>query len=62
MTPTCAFGFYASLNVTALAMIFLFVPEAKQRTLEELDYILAVPTRVHMHCQVFKVLPWFDSR
>lgn len=43
-------------------MIFLFVPEAKQRTLEELDYILAVPTRVHMHCQVFKVLPWWVRR
>lgn len=43
-------------------MIFLFVPETKQRTLEELDYIFAVPTRVHMHYQVFKVLPWWTQR
>lgn len=40
-------------------MIFLWVPETKQRTLEELDYIFAVPTRVHMHYQVTKVLPWW---
>jgi hypothetical protein len=33
-TPTGAFGFYAGLNMIALCMIFLFVPETKQRTLE----------------------------
>lgn len=43
-------------------MIFLWVPETKQRTLEELDYIFAVPTRVHIHYQVFKVLPWWIQR
>ncbi|KAF7355378.1 Sugar transporter [Mycena sanguinolenta] len=32
-----AFGFYAALNVVALFMIFLLLPERKQRTLEELD-------------------------
>lgn len=43
-------------------MIFLWVPETKQRTLEELDYIFAVPTRMHMHYQVFKVIPWWVRR
>ena len=43
-------------------MIFLFVPETKQRTLEELDYIFAVPTRTHMKYQVFTVLPWWFKR
>ncbi|KAJ5094860.1 hypothetical protein N7456_010721 [Penicillium angulare] len=62
MTATGAFGFYAGLNITALIMIFLWVPETKQRTLEELDYVFAVPTRVHMHYQVFKVLPWWIQR
>ncbi|KAJ5735526.1 uncharacterized protein N7483_000651 [Penicillium malachiteum] len=62
MTPTGAFGFYAALNVTALIMIFLWVPETKQRTLEELDYIFVVPTGVHMRYQVFKVLPWCIKR
>ncbi|KAJ5914405.1 Major facilitator superfamily domain general substrate transporter [Penicillium tannophilum] len=59
MGSTGAFGFYAALNVTAFVMIFLWVPETKQRTLEELDYIFAVPTRVHMRYQVFQVLPWW---
>lgn len=27
------------MNVMAFVMIFLFVPETKQRTLEELDYV-----------------------
>ncbi|KAJ5467644.1 Major facilitator superfamily domaingeneral substrate transporter [Penicillium sp. IBT 31633x] len=62
MTPTGAFGFYAGLNVTALVMIFLWVPETKQRTLEELDYIFAVPTRVHMRYQVTKALPYWIKR
>ncbi|CAP94360.1 hypothetical protein E8E15_003824 [Penicillium rubens] len=62
MTATGAFGFYAGLNVTALVMIFLWVPETKQRTLEELDYIFAVPTRVHMKYQVTKALPYWFKR
>lgn len=39
LTKTGAFGFYAFLNVVALCMIFLFVPETKARTLEELDQV-----------------------
>jgi hypothetical protein len=62
LTPQGAFGFYAALNVTALVMIFLWVPETKQRTLEELDYIFAVPTKTHMSYQLFQVLPWWIKR
>ena len=62
MTIEGAFGFYAALNMTAFCMIFLFVPETKQRTLEELDYIFAVPTRTHMRYQLFTVLPWWFNR
>jgi hypothetical protein len=62
MTPTGAFGFYAGLNVCAFCMIFLFVPETKQRTLEELDYIFAVPTRTFICHQLFSVLPWWFRR
>jgi sugar porter (SP) family MFS transporter len=57
-----AFGFYAGLNALAFCMIFLFVPETKQRTLEELDYVFAVPTRSHMKYQVTKVLPYWFKR
>ncbi|KAK9326970.1 hypothetical protein V1520DRAFT_358437 [Lipomyces starkeyi] len=57
-----AFGFYAGLNVIAFCLIFLFVPETKQRTLEELDYIFAVPVGNHAKYQLTKVLPyWFKK-
>lgn len=62
MTVTGAFCFYAGLNLTALVMIFLWVPETKQRTLEELDYVFAVPTRKHAGYQVSKALPYFIKR
>ena len=57
-----AFGFYAGLNVVALLMIFLFVPETKQRTLEELDYIFAVPSRKFIAYQTGKAAPWWFRR
>ncbi|KAK5193714.1 hypothetical protein LTR99_006057 [Exophiala xenobiotica] len=59
MTPTGAFGFYAGLNLTAFVMIFLWLPETKQRTLEELDYIFAIPTRTFMKHQCGTVAPWW---
>ncbi|KAF2134070.1 sugar transporter-like protein [Dothidotthia symphoricarpi CBS 119687] len=59
MTTTGAFCFYAGLNLVALVLIFLFVPETKQRTLEELDYIFAIPQRRFMSHQCFTVLPWW---
>jgi MFS family permease len=61
-TPQGAFGFYAGLNAIALVMIFLFLPETKERTLEELDYVFAVPTRLHAKFQATRVLPWWVKR
>ena len=60
--PVGAFCFYAGLNLTALALIFCFVPETKQRTLEELDYVFAVPTHTHARYQLTKALPWWFNR
>ncbi|KAL5116610.1 hypothetical protein ACEQ8H_005488 [Pleosporales sp. CAS-2024a] len=57
--PQGVFGFYAGLNILAVIMIFLWLPETKQRTLEELDYVFAVPTRTHMRYQVSQKLPWW---
>lgn len=57
-----SFGLYSVFNIIALIMIFLWVPETKQRTLEELDYIFGVPTRVFMKYQVTKALPWWFRR
>ena len=56
------FMFYGGLNLIAFCMIFLFVPETKQRTLEELDYVFAVPTRTFMKYQLTKTLPFWIKR
>ncbi|MCJ1383903.1 hypothetical protein MMC17_007017 [Xylographa soralifera] len=61
-TPTGAVAFFAALNVIAFVMIFLWVPETKQRTLEELNYIFGVPTRQHMHYQTATYLPYLYRR
>jgi hypothetical protein len=37
----------------------LWLPETKQRTLEELDYVFGVPTRTHMKYQAGQNLPWW---
>lgn len=42
-TEVGAFGFYAGLNVAAFIMIFFFVPETKQRTLEEVSRLIILP-------------------
>jgi MFS family permease len=57
-----AFGCYAGFNFVAMIMIFFWVPETKQRTLEELDYIFAVPTSKFMKYQLTEALPWFLRR
>ncbi|KAF1822586.1 uncharacterized protein K489DRAFT_379948 [Dissoconium aciculare CBS 342.82] len=61
-TATGAFGFYAGLNVIAFFMIFLFVPETKQRTLEELDYIFDVKTSTFMKYQTTQAAPYWFKR
>lgn len=38
------------------------MPETKQRTLEELDYIFAVPSTLFIKYQFTKVLPWWFKR
>lgn len=61
-TEVGTFGFYAGLNFIAFWMIFFWLPETKQRTLEELDYVFAVPTRTHMKYQGTKVAPYWFKR
>lgn len=57
-----AFGCYAAFNFVAFVMIFFWVPETKQRTLEELDYVFAVPTSKFTSYQLTEVVPWFVRR
>ncbi|KAF2113565.1 hypothetical protein BDV96DRAFT_114241 [Lophiotrema nucula] len=57
--PQGMFGFYAGLNLVAFFMIWLWLLETKQRTLEELDYVFGVPTRTHMKYQTGPNLKWW---
>lgn len=59
---TGSFGFYAGLNLIALIFIFLCLPETKERSLEELDFVFAVPTTRHASYQLNEVLPWWVRR
>ncbi|KAG5359985.1 Arabinose-proton symporter [Yarrowia sp. C11] len=56
-TPQGAFGWYAAWNVVGFFLVLCFLPETKNLTLEELDKVFSVPTRVHMKYQfnAFKV-------
>ncbi|KAF5009990.1 hypothetical protein FDECE_3827 [Fusarium decemcellulare] len=62
MTPTGAFGFYAGLNLIAWFMIFCFVRETKQLTLEELDQVFSVPTKNFISYETKVWLPYFIKR
>ncbi|KAL2867758.1 uncharacterized protein BJX67DRAFT_77210 [Aspergillus lucknowensis] len=62
MTPTGAFGFYAGLNLIAWGMIFCFVRETKQLTLEELDQVFSVPTSEFIKHETTVWLPYFIKR
>ncbi|PWW73603.1 hypothetical protein C7212DRAFT_365721 [Tuber magnatum] len=42
---SAAFGVYAALNVVGFVLILLFVPETRNRTLEELDSVFEVPSK-----------------
>jgi hypothetical protein len=62
MTPTGAFGFYAGLNLIAWFMIFCFVRETKQLTLEEIDQVFSVPTKSFLNYELKIWLPYFIKR
>jgi len=62
MTSTGAFGFYAGLNLIAWFMIFAFVRETKQLTLEELDQVFEVPTAQFLSYESKVRAPWFFKR
>lgn len=61
-TLTSISGFYAGLNVLAFFMILFFLPETKQRTLEELDYVFGVSTRKHAAFELREQIPWWFGK
>ena len=61
-TTQGAFGFFAGLNIFMFVLIYMFVPETKQRSLEEMDHVFAVPTRSFIGFEVQKTTPWLFKR
>ncbi|WRT63103.1 uncharacterized protein IL334_000006 [Kwoniella shivajii] len=62
MTSPGAFGFYAGLNLIAWFMIFAFVRETKQLTLEEIDQVFSVSTSEFFWHELKVSTPWFLKR
>ncbi|KAF9766193.1 hypothetical protein IL306_001439 [Fusarium sp. DS 682] len=55
-------GFFAGLNIVAFVLIFFFVEETKQLTLEELDQVFNNPKSRFAHYQLTKRLPFLSKR
>lgn len=51
-TSQGAFGWYAGWCIVLWVLVFLFLPETKALTLEELDQVFSVPTWKHSRYQV----------
>lgn len=45
---TASLSIFAGLNLVAFVLVYLFVPETRRRTLEELQYTFDLPTRLHV--------------
>jgi len=59
--PQGAFGWYAGWNIVGFVLVLLFMRETKGKTLEELDQVFGVPTKVHVAYGV-KEIGWFFKR
>jgi len=57
-----AFTLYAVLNIVAVTLVFLFVPETRLKTLDELDDVFSVPTRRFIKYQVTEYIPFIVRR
>jgi hypothetical protein len=60
-STTGAFSWYAAWNIVGFFLTLLFVPETKGKTLEELDNVFSVPTRVHAQYGINQI-PFFFKR
>ncbi|KAG8666899.1 hypothetical protein FPOAC1_011721 [Fusarium poae] len=55
-------GFFAGLNVVAFVLIFFFVEETKQLTLEELDQVFDNPKGQFVNYQMTRRLPFLSKK
>jgi len=51
-TPTGAFGFYSAWCAVGWVLIFCLVPETKGLTLEQLDEVFSIPTKVQIRYHI----------
>ena len=56
-----AFSWYAAWNIVGFVLVLLFLPETKNKTLEELDQVFSVPTHVHAAYGI-RQIPYFFRR
>lgn len=59
--PQGAFSWYGAWNIIGFFTVLFFVPETKERTLEELDSVFGVPLRSHMRYGAQQI-PYFFKR
>ncbi|KAF8461334.1 MFS sugar transporter [Kalaharituber pfeilii] len=59
--PQGAFAYYGTWNIIGWLLVLCFVPETKGLSLEELDQVFSVPTRVHATWGLRQV-PYFVNR
>ena len=55
-------GYFQNFSEFKISFFCHHFKETKQRTLEELDYVFAMPTSQHMHYQVTEFLPYWIRR
>lgn len=54
------FGWHAGWCVVGWWMVLLFMPETKGKTLEELDQVFSVPTRLHARYRLRQIGYFFN--
>ena len=57
-----ALAIFAGFNLVAFILVFLWVPETAERTLEEISQVFGMTSREHIKYQFQKVLPWVWRR
>lgn len=60
-TTQGGFSWYAGWNIVGFFMVLFFMPETKGKTLEELDQIFSVPTKIHAAYGA-RQIPYFFNR